>query len=324
MRRREFIAGLGSTVMWPALAHAQQGGAPAIVGLLGSGTPDAEAARAFREGLAEAGFVEGRNLVIEYRWASGEYRRLPALAAELVARSVAVIGAVGSPAATAAQRATATIPIVFTVANDPIGLGLVKSLNRPESNLTGVSMLNVEVGPKRLELLREVARRTDLVGVLVNPTHPNATANLRDLQEPARRLGVRLSVVQAKGDDEFERAFADVTRSGAAGLVIGPDPLFNNQLERLAGMTLRHNLPAIYHYREFALAGGLMSYGSNSAVARRQIGVYAGRLLKGARPSELPVQQSTKLELFVNLKTAKTLGVTIPPSLLASADEVIE
>jgi putative ABC transport system substrate-binding protein len=310
--------------MWPALAHAQQGGAPAIVGLLGSSAPDAEAARAIREGLAEAGFFEGRNLVIEYRWARGEYRRLPALAAELIARDAAVIVAQGGPAATAAQRATAKTPIVFIVAVDPIELGLVKSLNRPESNLTGVSNLNVEVGPKRLELLREVASRTDLVGVLVNPTNPNATATSRDLQEPARRLGSRLFVAQAKGEDEFDLAFSDVAKSGAAGLVIGPDPLFNVHFGRLAELALRHDLPAIYQYREFALAGGLMSYGSNSTVTRRQAGVYAGRLLKGAQPSELPVQQSTKIELVVNLKTAKILGVTIPASLLARADEVIE
>jgi putative ABC transport system substrate-binding protein len=328
MKRRAFITLLGgAAAAWPLAARAQQAAVP-VIGFLSSASADVYAIRlrAFRQGLKEAGYVEGQNVEIEYRWGEGHNDRLPAFAAELVRREVTVIAAAGgTPSALAAKAATATIPIVFGVAVDPVEVGLVASLNRPGGNLTGVTNLNAEVGPKRLELLHELLPAATIIAVLVDPTSPTlAEAFLRDLQAAARALGVRLHVLHATSERDFDAVFATVAQVRASALIIGPGILFVARSEQLAVLAARHAVPTVFQYRPFAAAGGLLSYGSNETEFYRLVGIYAGRILKGEKPADLPVQQSTKVELIINLKTARALSLTIPLPLLGRADEVIE
>ena len=326
-RRRDFITLLGGTAVWPLGARAQQTAMP-VIGVISAEWPDlfTDRLRAFHDGLRETGYVEGRNVAIEHRWAEGRNDRLAALAAELVRRQVAAIVAAGStPAALVAQAATTTIPIVFFVAADPVQLGLVTSLSRPGGNLTGVVTLNVEVAAKRLELLHELVPTATIVALLVNPTNPTLAETItRDLEVAARTLGVQLHVLHASSEREIDTAFATLVELRAGAVVIGADAFFSSRSEQLAALTLRHAVPAIYQYREFVSAGGLMSYGSTVADTYRPLGVLTGRILKGEKPAELPVQQATKVELIINMKTAKALGLTVPLPLLGRADEVIE
>ena len=329
MRRREFIALLGgaaSSVTWPLAAGAQQPAMP-VIGYLGPESPAvfASRVRAFRQGLGETGYAEGRNVAIEFRWAEGQHNRLPALAADLVGRQVAVIVAPGgAPGALAAKSATTTIPIVFEMGADPIAIGLVGNLNRPGGNLTGVSSLNVQVTPKRLEILHEAVPTAAEVAVLVNPTSPTADSQLRNLQTAARALGLQLHVLHASTERDFDTVFATLLQLRAGGLVVSSDGFFATHSEQLAALTIRHAVPAIHQSRDFTIAGGLMSYAGSFAESHRQAGVYTGRILKGEKPADLPVQQVTKVELFINLKAANALGITFPLSLLGRADEVIE
>ena len=329
MRRREFIAGLGGAAALPLIrpfaAQAQQPPMP-VIGFLNGASYNLSAhlVRAFHRGLSETGYVEGRNVALEYRSADGQYDRLPALAADLVRRKVSVIAATGTPTGLPAKAATTTIPIVFVTGSDPVEQGLVASLNRPGGNLTGATTLAVELGQKRLELLHEVVPTATLIGVLVNPTGPNLKAVLRDLQAAARTLGLPIHVLHASIERDFDTVFATLVQLRAGALVIGTDTFFNSQSAKLAALSVRHAVPAIYQYREFAAAGGLMSYAGSITDAYRLAGVYTGRILKGEKPSDLPVQQSTKAELFINLTTAKALGITIPQSILTRADEVIQ
>jgi putative ABC transport system substrate-binding protein len=296
-----------------------------VIGFLASGSPVPQArfVAAFQQGLAETGYIAGKNVAIEYRWAEGHYDRLPALAADLVRRQVAVIVASGGPSAPAAKAATTTIPIVFQIGVDPVAVGLVASLNRPGGNLTGATVLGIELGPRRLELLHQLVPTAAIVGALVNPTRSNAETEAKDLQMAAGKLGLQLHILHAGTERDFDAAFATVTKLQMGGLVIGGDPLFNNQAEELAAFTIRHAVPAIFQFREFAAAGGLISYGTSGTDSYHQVGLYAGRILKGQRPADLPVQQSTKVELVINLRTAKALGLTVPQSLLFAADEVM-
>ena len=327
MRRREFIAMLGGVaVAWPHAARAQQPTLP-VVGFLNSESLEVWApyVAAFRQGLKEAGYVDGQNVTIEYRWAEGQYDRLPALAADLVQQKVTVIAATGTPGALAAKAATSTVPIVFTTGGDPIKLGLVASLRRPGGNVTGSTQLSVEVGPKRLELARELFPGGATFALLVNPANPITATVSKDLQAVADTLGVRLHVLHASTEADFEAAFAKAAQLRAAALVIGSaDPLFASNAAQLGTLALRHIVPAIYQFREFAAAGGLMSYGGVLTDTYRLTGVYTGRILKGEKPADLPVVQSTKVELILNLKTAKALGITVPLPLSGRADEVIE
>jgi putative ABC transport system substrate-binding protein len=326
MRRRQFITLLGGAAVWPLAAHTQQSAMP-VIGFLSSGSSGLFASRvsAFRQGLSETGYFEGRNLAIEYRWAESRNDRLPALAADLVGRKVNVIvTGGGTPAALAAKAATATIPIVFSIGNDPVQMGLVTSLNRPGGNITGVSSLSGEIGPKRLELLHEVVPTATNIALLVNPTNPAAEIQSTELQPAARTLGLQLHVLHASAERDFDAAFASLIQLRAGGLVIVADAVFNTRSEQLAALALHHAVPAIFQFREFAAAGGLLSYGDSSSEPFRQVGVYTGRILKGDKPADLPVQQSTKVELIINLRTAKALGLTVPLALQASADEVLE
>ncbi|GLR85950.1 ABC transporter substrate-binding protein [Bradyrhizobium iriomotense] len=310
----------------PLAARAQQQPMP-VIGFLHSASPGphADLVRAFRQGLNETGYVEGKNVAIEYRWAEGQNDRLPALAADLVRRQVNVIAAPSRTAALAAKAATKTIPIVFELGDNPVELGLVNSLNRPGGNLTGVTSLNTEIGPKRLELLHELVPTASIIALLVNPTNPGLAENLsRDLEAAARNLGLQLHVVHASTDRDIDTIFATLVQRRAGGLVIGNDAFFVNQIAQLAALTVRHALPTIFQTHEFAAAGGLISYGTNLKDLFRQVGVYTGRILKGERPADMPVQQATKVELIINLKTAKALGLTVPLSLLGRANEVIE
>ena len=326
--RREFITLLGgAAVAWPLVARAQQAAMP-VIGYLGVSSFEKSAGRslhAFKRGLAESGYVEDRNVTIEYRWADDEYDRLPALAVELVQRGVEVLVAAGSPAALPAKAATTVIPIVFMIGSDPVELGLVAGLNRPGGNLTGVAYLNVEVAPKRLELLHELIPTAKSIALLVNPANPVvADAQAKELQAAISTLDLNLMLVKASNPLEMEDAFATLVRERVEALQIGVDPLFGNHVDQLVALAARHKVPTIYPWREFTAAGGLMNYGSSIPDAFRQVGVYTGQILKGAKPAELPVQRPTKLQFVLNLKAAKALGLTIPPTLLARADEVIE
>ncbi len=325
MRRREFITLIGSAAAaWPLVARAQQPALP-IIGFLGTDSADLRRSQlhAFRKGLSEAGYDDGRNVTIEYRWAEGQYDRLAALAADLVGRHVTVIVANG-PAAMAAKAATTSIPIVFGVGFDPVRLGLVASLNRPGGNLTGVSNLNAELLPKRLELLHGLVPTATIIALLVNPNNPNAETLSKEAQAAARELDLHLLVLNASTERDFDTAFATLVRPRAGALVIGSDGFFVSRSAHLGALTVRHAVPTIFQTRVFAAAGGLMSYAGSSTDAFRLMAVYAGRILKGEKPADLPIQQSAKFELMINLKTAKTLGLEVPPTLLARADEVIE
>jgi putative ABC transport system substrate-binding protein len=323
--RREFITLLGGAAAWPLTARGQQPAMP-VIGLLHSGSPGpyGRVLAAFRQGLKDAGYVEGQNAAIEYRWAHGQYERLPALVAELINRPVAVLAAASTPAALAAKAATTTVPTVFTTAFNPVELGLVASLSRPGGNITGASQLNVEIGPKRLEVVRELIPTAKIVGLLVNPTNPAARGLSRDLEAAARTLGLQLDILRASTERDIDDAFATLVQRRASALVIVADAFLNSQSEQLGALTLRHAIPTIFQYHEFVHAGGLMSYSGSNTDSYRWAGNYSGRILKGEKPADLPVQQSTKVELIINLKTAKALGITVPPTLLARADEVIE
>jgi putative tryptophan/tyrosine transport system substrate-binding protein len=329
VRRREFITLLGgAAATWPLSARAQQATMP-VIGYLGGASPElyADRLRVFHQGLNETGYVEQRNVAIEFRWAGNHFDRLPALASDLVRRQVAVIAVPGStPGARAAKAVTMTIPIVFAIGSDPVELGLVASMNRPGGNLTGVSNLTVELMPKRLELLHEVVPTRPIVALLVNQTSPNvADSESRHLQEASRKLGLQLQVLDASTKSEIDTAFATLASRGAAGaLVVGGDAFLFSQREQIVALAAHHSMPAIYDRREYAAAGGLMSYGASLLDVHRQVGVYTGRILKGEKPADLPVLQPTRFELVINVTTAKALGLHVPPTLLARADEVIE
>ena len=326
MRRREFISLLGgAAAAWPLAARAQQPAMP-VIGFLSGTSPETARLRAFRQGLKDAGFIEGENVAIEYRWADDQTDRLPALAAELAQRRVAVIAAIGGiPSALAAKAATTTIPIVFLVGVDPVRLGLVSNLPRPGGNLTGINVINSELASKRLELLRALVPGAIRIGVLVDPTNASGTdATLRDVGAAARTMGLQIQVLNASTSLELDAAFATLVRERSAALIVGSTPFFFDRRVQLALLAARHAAPAIYQDRHHAEVGGLISYGASLGDAYRHIGVYAGRILKGAKPADLPIVQPTRFELVINVSTARMLGLTVPDALLATADEVIE
>jgi len=326
MRRREFIALLGGAALaWPSAGRAQQSTMP-VIGFLNGASPEGYApmVAAFRQGLKEEGYVEGQNVAIEYRWAEGQYDRLAPLAADLVQRNVSVIAATSTPANLVAKATTANIPIIFTTGADPVRQGLVTSLHRPGGNVTGVTALDQVVESKRLELVHELIPTATLVAVLINPSNPITKIQMEELQAAAVTLRLRLSVLRANTEADIDDAFTTILQQRASALVIGGDAFFNSRVERLAALAVRHAVPAIYQHRAFVAAGGLMSYGGSITDNYRLAGVYTGRILKGEKPADLPVQQSTKVELYINLKSAKALGITFPLSLLGRADGVIE
>jgi ABC-type uncharacterized transport system substrate-binding protein len=325
LNRRDLLI-LGSTaIALPLAARAQQKTMPGIGYLVtGSRGPNAPLAAAFREGLRETGYVEGQNLAIEYRWAEGHYDRLPALAADLVARNVDVIAAGGDAAALAAKNASSTIPIVFFGGGDPVAMGLVTSFARPGGNLTGVAFMAAELMAKRLELLSELVPQARVIALLVNPNDPNAERFIGDVQEATHAKGLQLHILRASTESEIDGIFASLVQLQAGALVVSPNAFFGSRRDQLIELASRHAVPAIYDTRQFAAAGGLISYGANLTGVFRQLGIYAGKILKGAKPADLPVEQPTRFELVVNLEAAQTLGLTVPPSILARADEVIE
>jgi ABC-type uncharacterized transport system substrate-binding protein len=326
MRRRDFMTVLAAAAaMRPLLAGAQQKVMP-VIGYLSTGSPDPNSPYlpVFRRGLSETGYVEGQNVAMEYRWAAGDYDRLPALVADLVGRKVDLIAAFGGiPAALAAKTATSTIPIVFDV-GDPVAVSLVDNLSRPSGNLTGVSSMSPELIPKRLELISQLVPLARVIALLVNPNNSNTERIIRDMQEAARVKGMQLAILKASNESEIDVAFVTLVQLQAGALVVGGDPFFFAQRELLVALPSRHGVPAIYQWREFVETGGLVSYGPSLAAESRQLGLYAGKILKGAKPADLPVEQPAKLELVINLKTAKALGLTVPQSMLMRADEAIE
>jgi len=324
--RRELLAALGGAAAgWPLTAGAQQPGKLPTIGFLGNDAATwTDWTAAFRQGLKKAGYVEGQNATIEYRWAEGHYDRLPGLAADLVGRKVTVIAATSTPAALAAKAATATVPIVFTTGGDPIKLGLVASLNRPGGNITGVSSLISELGTKRLGLLRELIPSATVIATLVNPNFPDADGQLRDAEAGARALGLQLIVLRAGTEREIDAAFATMAQRGGGVLDVGVDPFFTERRDHIVALAASYAIPAMYPVRDFAVAGGLMSYGTDFADSYRQAGIYTGRIVKGEKPADLPVQRSTKFEFVINVKTAKALGLSVPNSMQLLADEVIE
>ncbi len=327
MKRRDVIAMLGgAAIAWPLAARAQQKAMP-VIGYLGSGSPGPQTTflAAFREGLSESGYVVGQNVAIEYRWAEDRFDRLPALAADLVTRKVDVIVTSGGPpSALAAKNATSTIPIFFSAVGDPVAAGLVPSLARPGGNVTGFSVQVGELMPKRLELIAELVPDAKIIVLLVNPNNSTAERTVRDVREAARVKGVQLAILKARSESEIDGALASLVELHAGALVVGADPFFNSRREQLVALASRHAVPAIYEWRESAAIGGLISYGPSLIYVNRQAGIYAAKILKGTKPADLPVEQPTKFELVINLKTAKALGLTVPPALLARADEVIE
>jgi|RhiMetdeSRZDD1v2_1073273.scaffolds.fasta_scaffold72345_4 putative ABC transport system substrate-binding protein len=327
MRRREFIALLGgAAAAWPLVAHAQRRAIP-VIGFLNSASPGPMTpfVAAFLQSLSEAGYVEGRNVTIDYRWAEGHYDRLPELAADLVGRQVAVIVATGGGIATAAAKAaTATIPIVFSSGTDPVQAGFVASLNRPGGNVTGVHLFISGLDPKKLELLRELVPQASSMGVLFNPQNPDIQTRLTGVQQAARAVGQQIHIMYASSEAELDTGFAALAQGRVGALLVGSDPFFNSRRDQIVALAAHHTIPAIYEGRQYALAGGLISYGTNLADGYRQVGIYTGRVLKGESPADLPIVQPTKFELVINLNTAKALGLEVPPTLLARADEVIE
>ena len=326
MRRRAFVTLLGGAAVWPLAARAQQRGLP-VIGFLGapSAAPYARYVAAVHQGLKEVGYVEHQNVAMEYRWADSQYDRLPALAADLVSRRVAVIVPIGgSPAVLAAKAATSTIPIVFNLGADPIELGLVTNLSRPGGNITGIAMMALEIETKQLQLLHELAPTSTSIAILLNPSSGQAQPQEREAQEAARVLGLQVLVLKASTEREIEQAFAALVRERAGALLVGADTFFVSQATLFVVLTARHSIPTIYPFRPYVDAGGLMSYGASLLDSYRQTGVYAGRVLKGEKPADLPIVQPTNFELVINLKTARAVGIAIPPTLLARADEVIE
>jgi len=325
MRRREFITVLGGAATWPFAASAQQSAMP-VVGFVNSSSAQAQVATAaaYRRGLEDSGFVEGKNVLIERRWADGQYSRLPELVGDLIKRNAAVLMAGGPPAAQAAKKATSTIPIVFTSGDDPVQAGLVSSINKPGGNVTGVYIFFSEVEPKKLGLLRELVPNAGLIVALVNPNFPAVKTQTKELQAAANALGQRIEIINASSEHDLDAAFASMKQLQAAATLVGSDPFFASRRDHILSLAAEYAIPAIYEQRSFATAGGLMSYGTNLAEAYRQAGVYTGRILKGEKPSELPVLLANKFEFVINLKVAKTLGLTVSPNLLSTADDVIE
>jgi len=327
MRRREFIRVIGgATVTWPLCSRAQQPAKP-VIGFMNATSPEGYARQlaAFLKGLGETGYVDGHNVVIEYRWAEGRSDRLPAMATDLVRRQVSAIAATTTPAALAAKAATTTIPIVFETASDPVELGLVANLSRPGGNVTGVTQLNLEIAPKRLELLHQLIPTATIIALLVNPADPTlAEAESTSVVSAARTLGLELHILNASTERDFDAVFTNLIKLRAGGLVIGTDPIFTSRSKQLAALAVHYAVPVIYQYGEFTAAGGLISYGGSITDSYRLAGIYTGRILKGDKPADLPVQRVTKVELFINLKTAKALGITVPLPLLGRVDDVVE